>query len=360
MYRAPRTKSQAGFTLIELMATTAMAMVVFSSLFGAMIAQQKSYGAQMAASEASQNARAALGILKNELRMAGWGINGHPDANFPPVGTCNNATDPQDCNNLPTVGDTTRNADRLRLVTMSPSRFDSLTNWQSGPSTLRTHRKSVYAEEDAPGIPEGALALIDGECDDGTPFTGVVTVRASVEDSEYWHTYQFDPPPTGLPAPPCTNLADGFRISSADVVDYYIDRSEETPRLMRHWNPGGEDGFGNATVARVVAYGIDSLQVQYGIDLGLNFLEARPDQQIDLWCDDLTNCDTSAESSTAFTPQQLAARVQAVRIAVVAAAPTTAVANASDFSVFDETIPADDQRRWVFRGTVRLRNNELE
>ncbi len=357
--RVIRRKREAGFTLIEVLATTAMAMVVFSSLFGAMIAQQRSYATQLEASEASQNARAALGILKNELRMAGWGLNGNTEAMFPPVGTCNNPVESEECNNLPTSGDSSRLSDRLRVVTMSPSRFDSLTSWQPGP-LLRTHRKDVYESTEAPAIREGELALVEGECIDGTPFTGVVTISNDNVDAQYWHSYQFDPPPSGMPAPPCTDFADGFRISSADVVDYYIDRSEETPRLMRHWNPGGEDGFGNGTVAQVVAYGIDNLQVQYGIDVGMGLLETRPDQEIDVWCDDLTNCDTSGVSATAFTAQQLAARVQAVRMAVVAAAPTSSIAESGDFDVFDASMTADGQRRWVYRGTVRLRNNELE
>ncbi|MEL6544865.1 MAG: PilW family protein [Myxococcota bacterium] len=352
-------KSEAGFTIIELIATSAMALVVFSSLFGAMIAQQQSYAVQMDSSEASQNARAALSIMKTELRMAGWGIDGFSGTGFPVVGLCNNTADSTECNNLPTVGDASRTSDRLRVVHMSTGHFDDLTSVEGGTFRARSHRRALYTADEAPAIAEGSYAMIDGECQDNTRFTGVMAVDREVSDTDYWHKYEFVAPAAGIPTPPCTDIRDGYRISESRIIDYYIDRSEESPRLMRHLNPGAEDSAGVPTSAEVVAYGVDSLQIQYGIDVGSSSTDDRPDQQVDTWCDDLTNCDTSTLSGSTFTTLELAARTVAIRLAIVSAAPTSSEAEATDFDVFDETIPPDGLRRWVFRGAVRLRNNEI-
>ena len=48
----------------------------------------------------------------------------------------------------------------------------------------------------------------------------------------------------------------------------------------------------------------------------------------------------------------------AAEMSVIADFPSSEALN-EDFDVFDDTIAPDGQRRWVFRGTVRLRNNEV-
>ncbi|MEL6544864.1 MAG: prepilin-type N-terminal cleavage/methylation domain-containing protein, partial [Myxococcota bacterium] len=101
-------RAERGFTLVELLVTSAMTLVVFASMFGAMIAQQQSYSLQIDSSEASQNARAALSIIKHELRMAGWGLSSSTQANFPAVGTCNNDVDRFACNDLADFGSGSR------------------------------------------------------------------------------------------------------------------------------------------------------------------------------------------------------------------------------------------------------------
>ncbi|HSI04038.1 MAG TPA: prepilin-type N-terminal cleavage/methylation domain-containing protein, partial [Myxococcota bacterium] len=66
-------QSERGFTLIELMVATAIGLIVIGGVFGVMITQQHTYRTQMELAEASQNARAALDIVRQSLRDAGWG-----------------------------------------------------------------------------------------------------------------------------------------------------------------------------------------------------------------------------------------------------------------------------------------------
>ncbi|MEM6532444.1 MAG: type II secretion system protein [Myxococcota bacterium] len=375
-----------GFTLIELIAVTAMTLVVATSLFGSMIAQQRSYAYQLAASDAAQNARAALSIVKNELRMAGWGLTGRDDTNveFPAVGTCRTAIPNQyQCNGVDS------GADSLRIISMVPTRFDDSTRWDGGSPD--THDVNDFPTGGPPtgtdpaGIPVDTLAFIDGMCNNGAPpdvaDVDLVSITAATAGLSYRHEYTVAaaPSPT-YPAPTCTGASafvDGFKMGMARIVDFWVDRTmtvpaptsanpsavKVLPRLMMQVNADSDNINGSPSAEQVVAYNIDSFQVQYGIDLGLGELtpiaDKLPDQVADTWCDDLNACDTTA-SSLSYTTQELAARVVAVRVAVVPLAESSSDSVGSPLVAFDRTISADKNRRWIFRSTVRLRNNELD
>ncbi len=370
--------SQRGFTIIELIVTTAMTLVVFSSVFGAMIAQQRSYELQLDASEASQSARAAIAILKNELRMAGWGMGSSTNATYPAVGKCNNTAslDRFECNNVADFGDGTRVSDRLRIVSMRPDYFNRNASWTS-PATIRTFVQTDYTLAQAPEMPNGALAIVNGECSNtGLEYAAMTTVSTRYSSPSHNHRYDLTAPPAGEGYPTVdgcdpggANLESTVQVSVARVVDFYIDRYEEEPRLMMNVNPDGTlDGNGAPAGAQVVAYNIDSLQVAYGIDLGSDLDTVPsdiPDQQVDIWCNDITDnadCNISTITTTPFSTAELASRILAVQIGVVPRAESQvhdADNPGPDFDVFDTTIPGDEYRRWLFRGTVRLRNNEL-
>ncbi|MEO1171396.1 MAG: PilW family protein [Myxococcota bacterium] len=374
-------RKQAGFTLLELLAVSAMTLVVAASLFGSMIAQQRSYAFQLAASDASQNARAALSIVKNELRLAGWGLTGRFGGaiEFPAVGTCRNTSNKYDC-----AGGTT-DSDSLRIMSMVPTRFSDSTEW-TGALALRTHRLTDFPtgggtdDTDPLGVPANTLAFIDGICSATTdPDVDIVEVNsATASTTLFRHTYTLDNPPTEYPTPSCPGGFNAdFKFGMARIVDFWIDRNETTPdsssptgtrvlpRLMMQVNRGSNDINGNPSQETVVAYDIDSFEIEYGLDLGLSefspIVDTDPDQIVDLWCNDLNACNTSGVLSSAITDVvDLASRVIAIRLAVIPIAPSTQNAVGASFTGFDHVMSGDRNRRWIFRSTVRLRNNELD
>jgi len=61
-----------GFSLIELMVAMAIAMIVLAAIHQAYLSQQKAYTSQQLVVEMQQNARAAMTLMKREIRMAGF------------------------------------------------------------------------------------------------------------------------------------------------------------------------------------------------------------------------------------------------------------------------------------------------
>ena len=62
----------AGHTLVELMSAMAIAAILATAIFQVYLVRQKSHSKQQLAVEMQQNIRAAISILKREVRMAGF------------------------------------------------------------------------------------------------------------------------------------------------------------------------------------------------------------------------------------------------------------------------------------------------
>ncbi|MEL6545683.1 MAG: PilW family protein, partial [Myxococcota bacterium] len=294
------------------------------------------------------------------------------------VGTCNNDVDRFACNDLADFGSGSRTSDRMRIVSMVPGPFDRGAEWNA--PTLSTFKTADYpALADTPVMENNTLAFIDGECaatSESYVAMVEITSTSSGTTTGFHRDYAVtDPPPgsdysTDYPTRSgCAGvLGPEVKVSLARVVDFYIDRTEDVPRLMMNVNPEGTFDAGSTPDDDVVvAYNIDSLQIEYGVDVGSDLATTPsdvPDQEADIWCADLTDtlCDTNSILASGLTPAQRAARVVAVRIAVVPRAETTSLDEGEinpDFTVMSSLIPGDRFRRWVFRGGVRLRNNEL-
>jgi len=77
-----------GFSLLELMIAMAVGSVFLAVIYSAYAAQQKSYTSQNQAVEMQQNIRAAMSLMKREIRMAGYdpsvsdGIDNDGDTNI--------------------------------------------------------------------------------------------------------------------------------------------------------------------------------------------------------------------------------------------------------------------------------------
>jgi type IV pilus assembly protein PilW len=73
-------KTEAGFTLVELMIAIVVALIVTAAVYAAYVVQQRTYKAQEQVAEAQQNIRAALLLMCRDLRMAGYDPTGDANA----------------------------------------------------------------------------------------------------------------------------------------------------------------------------------------------------------------------------------------------------------------------------------------
>jgi type IV pilus assembly protein PilW len=80
---------EAGFTLIEVLIGLAVALVVTVAGYTVLVTADKSTRANEQAVETQQNARVAMEVLAQDIKMAGFGMIG-------PVGACTNAVVPSD------------------------------------------------------------------------------------------------------------------------------------------------------------------------------------------------------------------------------------------------------------------------
>jgi prepilin-type N-terminal cleavage/methylation domain-containing protein len=391
---APAARER-GFTLIEIMVAAAIASIVIGSLFGAMLMQQQGYMAQMDLSEASQNARASLDIIKANLRTAGWGMVATTGARgISAVGTCFNTTiaNQSICDEqlaLNNTGSSTQKSDMMRLygITGGPT-FSRATTWSGGNKLVVTDSTPSTRVP----LVVNDLAIISGQCNDtSTVYNGVVQITG-VSTSAPQTTYTFNPDLTAkfYPAFTCASMKDGFAFGLAHIVEFYIDRgtpnpdksagaTQYVPTLMMLTNRGGRDPTTNQLpTPQIVAYDIEDLQVRYGLDCGVvpvgntcaTATSPSADDIIDKvtagsqWCNDMqaANCNTSL--AVLENPQ----RIMAVQVAVV---PRTrsltrrvindelSIQNGPPLTVFNSIVPADGYKHWIYRATVALRNNQL-
>ena len=70
-----KKQSDAGFTLVELALTLLLSAIISATIFIAYLAQNRVYSSQDAVAEMQQNVRAAITMLIDDIRMAGYDIN---------------------------------------------------------------------------------------------------------------------------------------------------------------------------------------------------------------------------------------------------------------------------------------------
>ena len=389
-----RPGSQRGVTLIEMVVAIGLSLLIIVMMTGSMFNQQESYYRQLSYVEAQQNARASIAMLKRYVRDAGFGFV--PDIGaegIMPVGTCFVCADISDpdlanvaascadnvsaqtaCDNVDpdlngetVADDPNAGVDRLRVVRIDSDGFvpRNPETIPAGPGAIVPVADSTASGTYSPHPFTGGnfFAVISGKCTGGTPVVANELLEMGPDggptlNSMYTYTM------TGTPSTCAVGFDTQFSFGPAQVADFFIHHGTDGhPRLMMRL---GVDR--DLDEAYVVAHDIEDLQVVYGVDTGVDSpASTTPDGKVnadegtasDDWCDDLTDATCAGGFSTDLERR---ARVQAVRVAVVTRTRDpigTAATTSVDVENHQVTGIADGYRRWVYRATIALRNNDL-
>ena len=389
MIRRLHRRGERGFTLIELMLTLLLMGIVMNIIVSIVYFESRGFMKEMDFSETQQNARASIALLRRYTRLAGWGmVNGPGATGVVPFGACYDSTDPKqqtlDCDEVDSNNKGVPGTDRLRVVYMLQGDNDGTVHQQpyqalpgtNIPAGIEIDPVTTLGVAQPPGQPLSGmpgLGLISGPCIGATGSYGadLLNLSASAGDNgTYWDNYPYTNFADGT-----TNLAcaagydNGFSFGKAVVADFYIDRTTDTdhPTLRVRLDPTAALNTGY-----VVAYDIDDLQVRYFIDAVCTGADCGapddPDFVWDMVCDSFNGTDSLAACEAGVGPistkRELLARTMGATVAIVARSrdydKDEDKGTTTDIAVQNDIIKGrgDGYRRWVYRTSVLLRNNE--
>lgn len=405
-----RRSQQRGFTLIELMVTLAVASIIIGIITRVVFVQQRSFMDQIAIAETQQNARASISLLKLYARKAGWGMTGDTAANGEvPLGACysdaDKTTQQLNCDRVDLDADSKKDvpngSDRLRVVAIdsrtgaavkgggfvATPRDSPVGTVQVGlqnDPVLGSGIPSSYYEGLGQPLADDTLGLVSGPCIGGGGFgADLLTLQGAFANGDVYYEYSYlNLLGTGSALTCALGYRDTFTFGRAVVADFWIDRTTDLEHPILRLRTDPRDPLDGAS-SYPVAYDIDDLQIQYLLDTTCPdcSLPNTPDHVWDEVCDDITptvamtdgGCDpTKGAVTQGLTARQRLARVVGVRIAIVARTrnynPKLDYADNSintrlggPLTVQNHTYVGRDDgyRRWIYRATVALRNNEL-
>ena len=366
-----------GFTLIELMSTLVIGSVLSVSFFGVMYAQQVLFYQRLEQVDAHQNARAAINLIERYILQARSGLGASvAAAGHVPIGRCYNDTNSLisqgNCNNLPSGS----GPDRLRVsYIIQDSDFVGNATYNSSgtcPTSGGLVDASLININVNPVTPlvANTLMAVGGNCVSPTATavagSDIITLTGDRGFDSYGclHRYTYSLLEGGSPA--CsTGYAPNFGFGRAVVADFFIGNDAAgAPQLMLRTDPRLP-----LSQAYVVAYGVEDLQVKYGIDL-----TSPPDRAVDIYCDDPRNssdggaglcANLSDSQSNSLSSTQVYNRIIAVQFALrlrgSMSRPQNYPTPLDPLALLDNPVlnVNDGYRRWIYRATVALRNNNL-
>ena len=402
-----RRLREKGFTLVELMLTVGLGGIVAGAIVGTMVTQQQGYQTALEFSEAQQNIRAALDVINYYARQAGRGFavagNGTGSsvvtlAGSPFIGTCYSGSShsgsglgaaQDNCDNIDT------DVDRLRIAFADASKiyddaaYDLAIDDSAGEIKIccdesgselchgSTSVGALHASTETVSSASPIYGLISGTCSDGSLANDLVLLTSSSDCSSLssgYNTYTYNSDLSGATTSTtltCSYSAGAFRLSRAEVIDFFIDKTTDSLHPTLNMNRQSAAGSDNV---QIVAYDIEDIQFQYGLDTSSTPDGILGDGGTPVWCDDLyTTSDSVGDDdcaglgvlgSTAAYQQ----RVIALRTAVIVRTRhQRSRLMKHNVSVFDgATYPLESEnnirgnyRRWIFRSTIGLRNNAL-
>jgi len=401
-------RRQLGMTLIELMLALAVSTIIVGIITRVVFVQQRSFMDQIGYSETQQNARASISLLKLYVRKAGWGMTADVNSQgVVPLGACFNDTNPMlqilDCDGIDDDAEGAKGfpngSDRLRVVSIDPNDGAFVTTLADSPvGTLRVGATvdansvaipaTTYTDLGHP-LPAPTLVVVSGLCLGAGVVAGadLLDIQGGGGPSgNVFHDYSYLNMTGGIGLTCASGYASGFGSGRAQVADFWIDRSATDHPVLRM-----RIDRQTKAEAFVVAYDIDDLQVQYLLDTRCDPVGSSgcspvdtPDFVWDEICDNLEpgfddtqgGCDSSANAEVlGMTHRERLARTVGVRIAIVArtrrynpvldhfdnSSATIPTDASAKLTVQNHTYAGrrDGYRRWIYRATVALRNNEL-
>ncbi len=378
------SKRSAGFTLIELMLTVVISSIVMGMTVYVVSSQQRAFLTQMDYSRSHQNGRAAIELIKRYVRLAGTGFPAVDEGlkGSALVGACYDFNVPNQqqfsCDNkIGEALDEDEN-DRLRILFMK-SRSDVTYEYDIGSAaSTGTHiGPGAWGVGDTTAnFPLASLGVIAGTCNGGASGMAadlVYTASISADgvnsdgDAKFDHTYTLNEVSAGCGSTGTASdtFDSGFTFGKAGFADIYIDRTGASPSLRLRTDPTAAvaDGW-------LVAKDIDDLQISYHLDIDSD--DGNPDGVADAECNDISSAATCPELFTkypaiGFTDSQRASHIVAVDVAIVVRSSFESrykEDNPADYVFMDVKNHSlirsgDGYRRWIYRTTVMLRNNQL-
>jgi len=323
-----------GFSLIELMVAMVITLILLAGIAQIYLGSKKSFNIQNSLGRQQENGRYATETVAQDLRRAGyWGGNADVSAvtgtegTETPAATCS-ATDN-------TWG---RMLDQ-RIFGFNQDQTTEIGNY----ACLNKGDGKDYSRGDVVVVRFAAPWVIGGTTTPEYEDNHLYIRSALTISEEAGRVFKGQDEADGANAM-STPPAPSERTSELLARAYYIGPSGQTcqgaavPSLYR-MNLGGS----GVPVAEEIAYGIDQLQVQYGLDTD-------GDNSLDSWLDaGVGGLDEDSEWE-----QVIAARIW---VLTRGECPETGYTNINTYAMGDENYtPNDGYRRQLYTMTVRLRN----
>jgi type IV pilus assembly protein PilW len=333
-YRNPPHGNR-GFSLIELMIALVITLILLAGIAQIYLGSKKSFNIQNSLGRQQENGRYATETIAQDLRRAGyWG--GNADV-YAVTGTEGTVTPAATCN----TGDNTwgRMLDQ-RIFGLNQTQTTEIGNYTC------LNDGNGYAQGDVVVVRFAAPWVIGGTTTPAIENNAHLYIRSSLtisEDAGRLFKGQ-DETDTANDMTPGAPPAPSERTSELIARAYYIGPSGQTcqgvavPSLYRE----NLDDNGQPA-AEEIAYGIDQLQVQYGIDTD-------GDNSVDSWLDaGVGGLDEDSEWE-----EVIAARIW---VLTRGECPETGYTNINPYPMGDVNYtPNDGYRRQLYTMTVRLRN----
>lgn len=348
-----------GYTLIEVVLVLGLLGIILGTI-GLMVRQgYQLHYVQLDRLEAHQNGRTALEFIKSSLREAAWGgSNGLNHRGTIVVGGCFDEmlNDSKECNN---VDD---GSDRIRIYRglAEPHVFRQTHNSKDGGLGIAVAPSDGSDPMEAVSL-NGQLGMISGKCSGmaGTFGTNAVVITGDSGGGGFHHRFSVTPFGISGSQLACPGGFTDFRFGRAQAIDFFVDRSDETrgPVLKIRYD-GGIANENQDSSGFEIAGGIESLQIQYGID------SSEPADNIaDSWCNDPFA--VLGECNLGFGEEETLARVIAARVEIVArnvrkrTAMIGRMSGPIEVQDFEIENTDDGYQRYIYRTTVALRNKRL-
>jgi prepilin-type N-terminal cleavage/methylation domain-containing protein len=336
-----------GFSLVELMVALVITLILLAGIGQIFLSSKKSYAIQDTLGRMQENGRYAMDVLKADLRRAGyWGGNADISTIQGSLGI--NDTTTEACT---TTGQSAwaRMLNRgIYGLNLSGTEKPSTSSY----ACIRDSGASPYLRGDVLAVRYADPAEVGGIT---TPLASGQTIADAYPNQIFLRSSLFRGRIfEGTDSESASNDLDAPAVRTSLLVAraYYIGASSNTSRCP---NDGPVPSLyrinvvNGGFVSEEVAYGVDNLQLEYGID-------SDDSGSVDRYYD--ADALSTNPSTTPNWDQVIAARIWML---TRSECPETGYTNSNTYNMSENYTPADTAnrgyRRKLYTSTVKLRNN---